>query len=63
MLTNGNPNDNLLKDDRYHLNDKGISLQQTIKKVMLKVSLINCIQPSVGKKSKKLILVLLTMIQ
>lgn len=26
MLINGDPNDNLLKDDRYHLNDKGISL-------------------------------------
>jgi hypothetical protein len=41
-------------------NKKG---NKQLKKVMLKVSLINCIQSSVGKKSKKLILVLLTMIQ
>ena len=35
MLTNGNPNDNLLKDDRYHLNDKGISLlASNIKRVI-----------------------------
>jgi hypothetical protein len=35
MLTNGNPNDNLLKDDRYHLHDKGISLlASNIKRVI-----------------------------
>ena len=29
LLINGDPNDNLLKDDGYHLNDKGISLLES----------------------------------
>jgi hypothetical protein len=29
LLINGDPNDNMLKDDGYHLNDKGISLLES----------------------------------
>ena len=38
MLINGDPNNYLLKDDQYHLNDKGISLLASNIKIAIHVA-------------------------